>query len=162
MTDLEDNNDSYTTLVLRFNMKMPMRYYSENALTQIQQNHTPVLEKLEIAGRNNIYIHIVNLLSTFLWPKNCQSSGKVWQILNCVFMMMMQLFNNRFGHNLLHPCTEKEKFTKFKNQMQLLHVDHIPIMEWLVCLSDSLWPAMQKAPIDFLCCKIGREVGEEE
>jgi hypothetical protein len=66
MTDLEDNNDSYTTLVLRFNMKMPTRYYSENALTQIQQNHTPVLEKLEIAGRNNIYIHIVNLLSTFL------------------------------------------------------------------------------------------------
>jgi hypothetical protein len=38
-------------------------------------------------------------------------------------MTMMQLFNNRFGYNLLHPCTEKEKFMKFKNQMQLLHVD---------------------------------------
>jgi len=47
-------------------MKMSMGYYSENALTEIQQNHTPVLEKLEIAGRNNIYIHIDNLLSTFL------------------------------------------------------------------------------------------------
>jgi hypothetical protein len=66
MTDLEDNNDSYTTLVLRFNMKMHMGYYSENALIKIQQNHTPVLEKLEIAGRNNIYIQIDNLLSTFL------------------------------------------------------------------------------------------------
>jgi hypothetical protein len=66
MTDLEDNNDSYTTLVLRFNMKMPMGYYSENALTKIQQNHTPVSERLEIAGRNNIYTHIGNLLSTFL------------------------------------------------------------------------------------------------
>jgi hypothetical protein len=77
-------------------------------------------------------------------------------------MMMMQLFNNRFGYNLLHPCAEKEKIMKLKNQMQLLPVDHIPIMGWLVCLSDSLGPAMQKDPIDFLCCKIGREADQEE
>ncbi len=32
----------------------------------------------------------------------------------------------------------EEKFMKFKNQMQLVHEDHIPIMGWLVCLSDSL------------------------